>query len=96
MLVTHNMCLIAKTADRVAMTYIERVIDIGAVDEVIPRSLYPYAAGLMASIPSLNRKAGRLSRIEGRCRAFAARRMAVLSIRTAPRQATAAEVNCYG
>jgi peptide/nickel transport system ATP-binding protein len=65
MLVTHDMGVIAETADRVAVMYAGRVVEIGPVDEVIHRPRHPYTAGLMASIPSLNRKADRLAQIDG-------------------------------
>ncbi|WP_108609664.1 ABC transporter ATP-binding protein [Aminobacter sp. P9b] len=65
MLVTHDMGVIAETADRVAVMYAGRVVEIGPVDEVIHRPRHPYTAGLMASIPSLNRKAERLAQIDG-------------------------------
>ncbi|MBB6355494.1 ABC transporter ATP-binding protein [Aminobacter aganoensis] len=65
MLVTHDMGVIAETADRVAVMYAGRVVEIGPVDEVIHRPSHPYTAGLMASIPSLNSKAVRLAQIDG-------------------------------
>ena len=65
MLVTHDMGVIAETADRVAVMYAGRVVEIGPVDEVIHRPRHPYSAGLMASIPSLKRKADRLEQIDG-------------------------------
>ncbi|MDR7222062.1 peptide/nickel transport system ATP-binding protein [Aminobacter aminovorans] len=65
MLVTHDMGVIAETADRVAVMYAGRVVEIGPVDEVIHRPRHPYTAGLMGSIPSLNRKADRLAQIDG-------------------------------
>ncbi|MDH4988161.1 ABC transporter ATP-binding protein [Aminobacter anthyllidis] len=65
MLVTHDMGVIAETADRVAVMYAGRVVEIGPVDEVIHRPRHPYTAGLMASIPSLKRKADRLAQIDG-------------------------------
>lgn len=65
MLVTHDMGVIAETADRVVVMYAGRVVEIGPVDEVIHRPRHPYTAGLMGSIPSLKRKADRLAQIDG-------------------------------
>jgi peptide/nickel transport system ATP-binding protein len=65
MLVTHDMGVIAETADRVAVMYAGRVVEMGSVDDVIHRPQHPYTAGLMASIPSLKRKDERLAQIDG-------------------------------
>ncbi|MGZ5073666.1 MAG: ABC transporter ATP-binding protein, partial [Usitatibacter sp.] len=65
MLVTHDMGVIAETADRVAVMYAGRIAEIGPVQEVIHNPKHPYTAGLMASIPALGAEVERLSQIEG-------------------------------
>jgi len=65
MLVTHDMGVIAETADRVAVMYAGRIAEIGPVQEVIHDPQHPYTAGLMASIPALGQEVARLSQIEG-------------------------------
>ena len=65
MLVTHDMGVIAETADRVAVMYAGRVVEIGPVIEVTRRPRHPYASGLMASIPSVRRRNRRLNQIDG-------------------------------
>jgi peptide/nickel transport system ATP-binding protein len=65
MLVTHDMGVIAETADRVAVMYAGRIAEIGPVADVIHRPQHPYTAGLMGSIPSLAHDAERLAQIEG-------------------------------
>ncbi|OCC00717.1 hypothetical protein BA190_32765 [Labrys sp. WJW] len=65
MLVTHDMGVIAEIADRVAVMYAGRVVEIGPVEAVVRRPSHPYAAGLMASIPSLGRQVERLAQIDG-------------------------------
>jgi peptide/nickel transport system ATP-binding protein len=65
MLVTHDMGVIAETADRVAVMYAGRVAEIGAVEAMIRRPAHPYTEGLMASIPSLGQRAERLRQIDG-------------------------------
>ncbi len=65
MLVTHDMGVIAETADRVAVMYAGRVVEIGPVIEVTRRPHHPYAAGLMASIPSVRSRNRRLNQIDG-------------------------------
>jgi peptide/nickel transport system ATP-binding protein len=53
MLVTHDMGVIAETADRVAVMYAGRIAEIGPVREVVQNPLHPYARGLMGAIPTL-------------------------------------------
>ena len=65
MLVTHDMGVIAETADRVAVMYAGRIVEIGPVDEVTRRPRHPYTAGLMASIPSVHARNAVLNQIDG-------------------------------
>ncbi len=65
MLVTHDMGVIAETADRVAVMYAGRVAEIGPVRDVVKAPLHPYAKGLMGAIPSLEGEAKRLVQIPG-------------------------------
>src|SRR5919201_827272 len=66
MLITHDMGVIAETAQRVAVMYAGRIVEIGAVRDVIHAPHHPYTAGLMGSIPriSLVRKE-KLTQIDG-------------------------------
>ncbi|MEZ2719837.1 ABC transporter ATP-binding protein [Paenalcaligenes hominis] len=65
MLITHDMGVIAETADRVAVMYAGRIIEVGPVQDVIQRPLHPYTAGLMRSIPDIHRNLSRLEQIPG-------------------------------
>jgi peptide/nickel transport system ATP-binding protein len=65
MLVTHDMGVIAETADRVAVMYAGRIAEIGPVHEVIKQAKHPYTEGLMGSIPSLGHRTERLAQIDG-------------------------------
>ncbi|GAB1378194.1 ABC transporter ATP-binding protein [Pararhodobacter sp.] len=65
MLITHDMGVIAETADRVAVLYAGRVAEIGPVREVITEALHPYTRGLMGSIPTLTQESDRLVQIPG-------------------------------
>lgn len=65
MLVTHDMGVIAETADRVAVMYAGRIAEIGPVADVIHRPQHPYTVGLMGSIPDLDGDRERLNQIEG-------------------------------
>jgi peptide/nickel transport system ATP-binding protein len=65
MLITHDMGVIAETADRVAVMYAGRIVEIGPVAEVIRHPRHPYATGLMGAIPALGAKIHRLTQIPG-------------------------------
>ena len=65
MLVTHDMGVIAETADRVAVMYAGRVVEIGPVDEVVRAPAHPYTRGLMGAIPVLGDEVERLVQIDG-------------------------------
>jgi peptide/nickel transport system ATP-binding protein len=65
MLVTHDMGVIAETADRVAVMYAGRVVEIGPVAEVIHAPRHPYTIGLMGSIPEFDHERERLVQIDG-------------------------------
>lgn len=65
MLVTHDMGVIAETADRVAVIYAGRVVEIGPVADIVRNAQHPYSQGLMASIPSLSHQPERLYQICG-------------------------------
>ena len=59
------MGVIAETADRVAVMYAGRIVEIGPVLEVLRRPGHPYTQGLMNAIPGLRHRAARLNQIDG-------------------------------
>ena len=65
MLITHDMGVIAETADRVAVMYAGRIVEIGPVREVIKNPRHPYTKGLMGAIPTVAGRIGRLVQIAG-------------------------------
>jgi len=65
MLITHDMGVIAETAQRVAVMYAGRIAEIGPVRDVIHAPKHPYTVGLMGSIPKLGIRQDRLMQIEG-------------------------------
>ena len=65
LLVTHDMGVIAETADRVAVMYAGRIAEIGPVAEVIHHPQHPYTIGLMGAIPSVGDQNERLAQIDG-------------------------------
>jgi peptide/nickel transport system ATP-binding protein len=65
LLVTHDMGVIAETADRVAVMYAGRIAEVGPVRDVIKNARHPYTAGLMGAIPRLGEDLERLNQIPG-------------------------------
>ena len=65
MLITHDMGVIAETADRVAVMYAGRIAEIGSAESVILRANHPYTHGLMDSIPSIGHDVEALVQIDG-------------------------------
>ena len=64
LLITHDLGVIAETADRVAVMYAGRIVETGPVREVFRNPLHPYTQGLLASIPGEG-AGSRLRAIEG-------------------------------
>ncbi|NKB59321.1 MAG: ATP-binding cassette domain-containing protein [Alphaproteobacteria bacterium] len=65
MLITHDMGVIAETADRVAVMYAGRIAEVGTVRDVVKHAKHPYTEGLMGSIPLVGHDVERLTQIEG-------------------------------
>jgi peptide/nickel transport system ATP-binding protein len=65
MLITHDMGVIAETADRVAVMYAGRIVEIGPVEQVIHAPGHPYPIGLMGAIPSIGHDQTDLAQIDG-------------------------------
>jgi peptide/nickel transport system ATP-binding protein len=65
MLITHDMGVIAETADRVAVMYAGRIAEIGPTRDVVKSPLHPYTEGLMGSIPTIEGDLHRLVQIPG-------------------------------
>ena len=64
-LVTHNLGIVSETADRVAVMYAGRIVETGKVRDLIDTPEHPYTRALLAAVPVLGEKAGRLSTIPG-------------------------------
>lgn len=65
MLITHDMGVIAEAADRVAVMYSGRIVEIGPIEEIINSAVHPYTKGLMKSIPRIGHEVNKLTQIEG-------------------------------
>ncbi|OGA45274.1 MAG: glutathione ABC transporter ATP-binding protein [Betaproteobacteria bacterium RIFCSPLOWO2_12_FULL_62_13] len=65
-IITHNLGIVARYADRVNVMYAARLAEQGAAAVVFARPLHPYTAGLLRSVPRLDKPRGRkLETIEG-------------------------------
>ena len=65
-IITHNLGIVARYADRVNVMYAARLIETGPAEAVFSRPIHPYARGLLAAVPRLDRgRASQLATIEG-------------------------------
>lgn len=63
-LITHDLGVVAKIADRVAVMYAGKIIETGMKRDIFYRPQHPYTKGLLESVPRLDTK-GKLQPIEG-------------------------------
>ena len=56
--ITHNLGIVARYADRVTVMYAGGVVEEGTADAVYHRSAHPYTLGLLNSVPRLDRPRG--------------------------------------
>ena len=65
-IITHNLGVVARYADRVNVMYAAHIIENGSADDIFLRPLHPYTIGLMRSVPRLDLPRGiKLETIEG-------------------------------
>ncbi|MCW2524097.1 MAG: oligopeptide/dipeptide transporter, ATPase subunit [Frankiales bacterium] len=55
--VTHDLSVARVVADRIAVMYLGRIVELGDADEVTSRPAHPYTQSLVASIPDMGRQA---------------------------------------
>jgi oligopeptide/dipeptide ABC transporter ATP-binding protein len=63
--VTHNLGIVARMCDRVAVMYAGRIVEMGPVRRLFTRPAHPYTRALLESIPRLAGRRARLTAIEG-------------------------------
>ena len=63
--VTHDLAVVAGLADRVAVMYAGRIVEMGTTEEVVNRPSHPYTSGLIGSAPSRNARGTRITKIRG-------------------------------
>ncbi len=63
--ITHDLGVVAKVADYVAVMYAGKIIEKGSINEIFYDPRHPYTWGLLASIPDVEGKSDRLAAIPG-------------------------------
>ncbi|SEN03515.1 oligopeptide transport system ATP-binding protein [Mesobacillus persicus] len=53
LLITHDLGVVAETADRVLVMYCGKIVEEGTVEDIFENPLHPYTRGLLASVPAL-------------------------------------------
>ena len=64
-LITHNLGVVARYADRVHVMYAGRIVEAGPAEEIYRRPRHAYTLGLVESVPRVDARQGRLVPIEG-------------------------------
>ena len=63
--ITHNLGIVAKMCDRVAVMYAGRIVESGPVRRIFNAPAHPYTEALLSSIPRLSDPTQRLTAIDG-------------------------------
>ena len=64
-LVSHDLGVVARVADRVAVMYAGKIVETGTAEDIFYHPRHPYTWGLMRSLPSLAPEGGELYTIPG-------------------------------
>jgi len=65
LIITHDLGVIAEIADRVAVMYAGRVVEVAPIEDILHRPAHPYTRALMGSIPTLGQRRETLPQIPG-------------------------------
>ena len=63
--ITHDLSVVAGLADEVCVMYAGRIVESGAVGEILERPMHPYTRGLLDSVPARNVPGRPLAQIPG-------------------------------
>ncbi len=63
--ITHDLAVVAEIADRIAVMYLGRQVEVGSKEKIFNGALHPYTRGLFASVPVLGEKSKKLVPIPG-------------------------------
>ena len=65
-IITHNLGIVARYADRVNVMYAARLVESGTAEQVFGRPHHPYSRGLLAAVPRLDQgRTNKLATIDG-------------------------------
>ncbi|MBN1837508.1 MAG: ABC transporter ATP-binding protein, partial [Spirochaetales bacterium] len=65
LLITHNLGLVAQIADRVAVMYAGRIVEVGTADAIFHAPLHPYTQGLIGCVPNVRLEQEKLVTMPG-------------------------------
>lgn len=65
LLITHNIGVVAEIADRVAVMYAAKMVEVGDVNDVFANPKHPYTQGLLKSVPNIRLDGSELYKMEG-------------------------------
>jgi len=65
LLITHNIGVVAEVADRVAVMYAAKMVEVGDVRDVFANPKHPYTQGLLKSVPNIQLDGSELYKMEG-------------------------------
>ncbi len=94
LLITHDLGIIAETADRVAVMYAGRIVEEGSVRAILREPKHPYTIGLLASIPGGTPASG-CARSQAPCQRSTRYLRAALSVRAVRIGSTRARRRCH-
>ncbi|MEM7652752.1 MAG: ABC transporter ATP-binding protein [Pseudomonadota bacterium] len=63
--ITHDLAVVAGLADRIAVMYAGRIVEMGSTADVIENPMHPYTRGLIGSVPSHNERGKPLTQVPG-------------------------------
>ncbi|MEP6609931.1 MAG: ABC transporter ATP-binding protein [Burkholderiaceae bacterium] len=63
--ITHDLAVVAGLADRIAVMYAGRIVELGTADDVLESPRHPYTRGLLDSVPAMTQPGQRLRQISG-------------------------------
>lgn len=64
-LITHNLGLVAQLANRVAVMYAGKLVEIGEADQIFKEPLHPYTKGLICCVPNIKLDQEQLEIMDG-------------------------------
>ena len=65
LLITHDLAIVARVAQRVAMMYAGQIVEVAEAEEFFARPSHPYAVNLFEALPGTNKRGRKLASIPG-------------------------------